>query len=77
MMASDTDTDRRILAYLDGKNSSAALTITDEQMARSLGFGLCDVRNSLSRLEHDGRVRRDGQSFWTERDLRKAARDGC
>ena len=68
VMASDTDTDRRILAYLDGKNSSAALSITDEQMARSLGLELGNVRNSVGRLENDGRVRRDGQNFRTERD---------
>ncbi len=67
-MASDADTDRRIIAYLDGKNSSAALTITDEKIALSLVLGLGEFRNSLSRLEHDGRVRRDGQDCWTERD---------
>jgi hypothetical protein len=64
-MASDVDTDRRILAYLDGKNSSAALTLTDAEIARSLRFGLENVRNSLMRLEDQGRVHRDGQKFWT------------
>jgi hypothetical protein len=34
------DTDRRIISYLDGKNSSAALTITDEEIALSLVLGL-------------------------------------
>ena len=71
-MASDTDTDRRILAYLDGNSTSAARPMTDEAIARALNLDLGHVRKRLTWLEtveNGAQVWRDGQDFWTERDL--------
>jgi DNA-binding Lrp family transcriptional regulator len=70
-MASDTDTDRRILAYLDGNNTSFARPMTDEEIARALKLDPGHVRKRLTwleKLENRAQVWRDGQDFWTERD---------
>jgi DNA-binding Lrp family transcriptional regulator len=73
-MASDADTDRRILAYLDGNNTSAARPMTDEAIARALKLDLGCVRKRLrwlESLENGAQVWRDGQDFWTDAKRRR------
>ena len=65
---SDADTDRRILASLDGHNTSAGPPMTDEEIALKLDLGHVRTRLKwLESLENGAQLWRDGQDFWTEK----------
>jgi DNA-binding GntR family transcriptional regulator len=62
-MVSDPEIDQLILKMLEGRRGQQ---LTETQLASALVLGLVEVRESLRRLEGEGRLRRDGEFFWIE-----------